>query len=117
LLLVNLRGLVIFGQLHVDFCHLLDHLLLLLLDPDILEVPPLGQNLHRLDILDGCQLVPIVLIPTERVKIDLLPKAFIFPFHNLEYIQNLLTIVDFFVIDSYDGVENGPHNLRVINSA
>ena len=82
--------------------HLFDHLLLLLLESEILEVPPLGQDLHGLNVLDCCKLISVVLIAAQGVEIYLLSEAFVFSLNDLEDVGDLVTVVNFLVIDTND---------------
>ena len=88
-----------------------------MLDPDVLEVSPLGKDLHCLNVLDGCQLITVVFVATKRVQVDLLTEAFVLALHDLQDVQDLFTVVHFLVIDTYDRVENGPHYFWVVNSS
>jgi hypothetical protein len=84
---------------------------------DILEVPPLVQNLHRLNILDGSKLFPVVLVAAKRVKVDLLSEALVFIFDKLKNIGDLFTVQHFVIVHASNRVEDGPHDLRVIDSS
>lgn len=117
-LLVNSGGLFLDNALlDLDLCHLLDHLLLLLLDSDVLEVSPLGQDLHCLDVLDGRQLVSVVFVSAERIKVYFLAKTFVLTFYDLQNVKDLLTVVHLLVINTHDRVEDCPHHLWVVNSS
>jgi hypothetical protein len=70
-----------------------------------------------LNILDCSQLISVVLVATEGVKVHLFAEAFVLSLDNLEDVGDLLTVVDLLVIDSYNRVENGPHDLRIVNSS
>ena len=96
---------------------LLHHLLFFVLDLHVLEVLPLGQYFHGLDVLDGGELVPVVLVSAERVQVDFFTESFVLPLDDLEDVGYLLALVDVFVVDADDRVEDGPHNFRVVHSA
>lgn len=96
----------------LQLSHLLSPLLF-----DVLEVPPLVQNLHRLDILDGSKLLPVVLVAAKRVKVDLLSEALVFIFDKLKNIGDLFTVQHFVIVHASNRVEDGPHDLRVIDSS
>ena len=46
--------------------------LLSLLDPHVFEVSPFLQDLHGLDVLDCSQLLSVILVSAQRVKVYLL---------------------------------------------
>lgn len=92
------------------------HLLLKFL-VSVLELSPFVQNLHCLNVLNGCQFFSVVLVTTECVKINLFTKTFILVLDNLQERIDLLTAQYFLVIHTSDGVEDGPHDLRVVHSA
>lgn len=81
---------------------LLHHLLLFVFDSHVFEVLPLGEDLHGLDVLDGGQFVPVVLVAAEGVQIHFLSEALVLPLDDLQDVGDLLTVVDFLVVDSYD---------------
>lgn len=58
------------------------HLLILHLDLEVLEVSPLSQNFHSLDVLDGSKLLSVVLVTAEGIKINLLSKTLVLLLHN-----------------------------------
>lgn len=62
---------------------LLHHDLVLILLVLILEISPLCQDLHSLDVLNGRQFLPIVFIAAKRIQIDLLAQSFVFMLNNL----------------------------------
>jgi hypothetical protein len=95
----------------------IDAHLLLVLGFDDLEVSPLGQDLHSLDVLDGGKLLPVVLVTTERVKVDLLAQALVLGLDKLQDVDDLLTVQNLVVIHTSDRVENGPHNLWIVHSS
>jgi len=51
---------------------LLHHDLVLILLILVLEISPLGQDLHSLDVFDGCQLFSVVLVATKCIQVDFL---------------------------------------------
>ena len=48
--------------------HLLEHMILLLLDAETLEVTPFGENLHGLNILDRSQVIAVVFVATKAIE-------------------------------------------------
>jgi len=93
-----------------------DHLSFLLLHSDVLEVSPLGQNFHGLDVFDGCQFISVVLVATQRVEVNLFTESFVLSLHDFEDVSDLVAMVNFFIINSNDRVENGPHHFGIVNS-
>ena len=78
------------------------------------EQLPFDEDLLGLDVLDGSQLISVVLVATQRIQGHLLTKSlFVLLLHNLKDVVDLLAIVHFVVIDSHDGVEDSPHHLGV----
>jgi hypothetical protein len=92
--------LVLFDRL--PSCQLLHHHLLLLLDSDVFEVSPLGQDLHSLNVLDSCEFISEVLVATKRIKVDFLAETFILSLNDFKDDIDLLTIVNLFIINSDD---------------
>ena len=80
----------------------LHHLLFFVLDAHVLEVLPFGKDLHSLDVFNGGQLISVVLVAAQRIEVHFLSKAFVLSLHNLENVCDLLTFIDFVVIDSND---------------
>lgn len=80
--LVNLgpRRWIIVLALHRRLLH---HDLVLILFVLVLKVPPLGEDFHGLDVLDGSKLLPVVLVAAEGVEIYLLSEALILVLDNL----------------------------------
>lgn len=94
---------------------LLQHDLVLVLFVLVLEVPPLGEDFHGLNVLDRSQLLPVVLVTAEGVEVDLLAETLVLVLDYLQNIVDLLTVKHFLVVHSRDRVENGPHYLRVVH--
>jgi hypothetical protein len=90
--------LVLFDRLPTS--QLLHHHLLLLLDSDVFKVSPLGQDLHSLNVLDGCKFISKVLVATKRIKVDFLTETFVLSLNDFKDDINLLTIVNLFIINS-----------------
>lgn len=91
--------------------------LLTKLNLHVLEVSPLLQDLHGLDVLDCSQLLSVVLVTAKRVEVDLLAQVFVLVLHKLHDVDDLLTAKDLVIVHSSDGVEDGPHDLWVVDSA
>jgi hypothetical protein len=87
------------------------------LDLHILEVSPFLKNLHSLDVLDGSQLFSVVFVATKRVKVDLLTEVLVFVLDELHDVDYLLTAKDLVIVHTSDGVEDCPHDLRVVDSS
>lgn len=96
---------------------LLHHDLVLVLLVLVLEVSPLGQDLHGLDVLNGGQLLSIVLVAAQGVQVDLLAKSLVLVLHHLQDGVDLLAVQHLLVVHTCDGVEDGPHHLGVVHSA
>lgn len=95
---------------------LLHHDLVLILLVLVLEVSPLGQDLHGLNVFDGGQLLPIIFVAAQRVEVDLLAEAFVLVLDNLQDVVDLLAVEDFLIVHTRDGVEDGPHYFGVVHS-
>lgn len=76
---------------------------------------PSVEDLDGLDVLDSCELLAVILVATELVEVDALAKTLVLHFDNLEDILDLLAIKNILIVHSGNGVEDSPHNLRVIN--
>ena len=96
---------------------LLHHDLVLVLLVLVLEVSPLGQDLHGLDVLDGSELLSVVLVSAQGVKIYLLAKTLVLVLHDLQDGVDLLAVQDLLVIHTRNRVEDSPHDFWVIHSA
>ena len=97
-------------------CKLFHHLLLLLLDSDVFEVSPFSQDFHSLDVLDGSELVSIVFVSAKGVKVNFFAQTLVLFLYNFQNVNDLFAVVDLFIIDSNNRVENSPHNFRIVNS-
>lgn len=102
----------LFWRLCISRLHLLLKFLV-----SVLKLSPFVQNLHCLNVFDGCQFFSVVFVSTECVKIKLFTKTFILVLDNLQERVDLLTAQYFLVIHTGDGVEDGPHDLGVVHSA
>ena len=78
------------------------YLLVLHLDLKVLEVSPLGQDLHGLDVLDGSELLSVVFVSAQGVKIYLLAKTLVLVLHDLQDGVDLLAVQDLLVIHTRD---------------
>ena len=94
----------------------LHHHLILLLLFLVFEVSPFCQNLHCLNIFDGSQLFSVIFVTTESIKVELLAQALILMFDWLENVVDLLAVQYLLIIHTSNGVENSPHDLRIVNS-
>lgn len=90
--------------------------LILVLGLDDLEVPPLGENLHSLDILDGSEFLSVVLVAAKRVKIDFLSESLVLALDELQDVDDLLTVEYLVIIHSSNRVEDCPHDLWIVHS-
>jgi len=91
-------------------------LLLLSLLIGILEVSPLSQDLHSLNVLDGSQLLPVVLVTAKGIKVDLPAKSLVLVLDHLQDVVDLLALKHLLVIHTSDRVEDCPHHLWVVHS-
>lgn len=96
---------------------LLHHDLVLIFLVLVLEISPLGQDLHCLDVFDGSQLFSIVLVAAKCVKIDLFAQALILVLDHFKDVVDLFAVKHLLVIHASNRVEDCPHDLRVVNSA
>jgi len=87
--------------------------LLLLL---VLEVSPLGENLHSLDVFDGCQLFSVILVTAKSVQVELLTQALVLVLNLLQDVVDLFAVKYLLVVHTGDGVEDGPHDFWVVDS-
>jgi hypothetical protein len=92
-------------------------LLLLLLNANVFEVAPLRQDFHGLDVLDCRQLVTVVLVPAQGVQVHFFAQAFVLSFYDFQNVEDLLAIVNFFVVDTNYRVEDCPHHFGVVDPA
>lgn len=83
----------------------------------VLEVAPLCQNLHGLNVFNGCQLLPIIFVAAKRVKVQLLSETLVLILHDLQDEVDLLAVEHLLVVHACNRVEDGPHDLRVVHSA
>lgn len=104
-LLARRHGRRLYGVLFLAFASL------------VLEVAPLGQNLHGLDVFNGCQLLPIIFVAAKRIKIDLLSETLVLVLHDLQDEVDLLAVEYLLIVHACNRVEDGPHDLRVVHSA
>jgi hypothetical protein len=95
----------------------IDSKLILVLGLNNLEVSPLGEDLHCLNVLDSSQLLSVVLVSAERVEVDLLSKTLILTLDELEDVDNLFTVKYLVVVHTSNRVEDCPHNFRVVHSS
>lgn len=72
--------------------------LLSVLGLDNLEVPPLGEDLHSLNVFDCSKLLSVVLVSTKRVKVDFFAQTLVLALHQLQDVDNLFTVEHFVVI-------------------
>jgi len=93
------------------------HLLILHLDLEVLEVAPFGEDFHCLDVFNGSKLLSIVLVTTQRIKINLLSKTLILLLDNFKNSNDLLTIEHFVVVHTSNRVEDSPHDFGIIHSS
>lgn len=70
-------------------------------DSLVFVVTPPREDLHSLNVLDRCELVPVVLVATKRVEADLLSQTFVLSLDDFQNISNLLAVVDLVIVDAY----------------
>ena len=85
-------GLVDLGSWLIFILLLHHHFINLVLSVLVLEVSPLGQDLHGLNVFNGRQLLSIVLISAKSVEVDLFAESLVFVLHDLQDGVDLLTI-------------------------
>lgn len=91
--------------------HFLDFILLMDL--------PVIQNLHGLDVLDGCIVVKLVFVSAKRIQSQFLVKvwAFVLLFYDFQDIFNLLTVLNIRIVHSRQRMEDSPHDFWVVNES
>lgn len=95
---------------------LFHHFLFFLLDSHVLVVSPFVENFHGLNVFDGCELVSVVLITTQRIQVNLFAKTcFVFSLDKLKNVNYLFAVVNFIIIDTNYRMEYGPHDFWIIH--
>jgi len=102
--LTRRQGRLLYGVLFLAFASL------------VLEVAPLGQDLHSLDVFNGCQLLPIIFVAAKRIKIELLSETLVLVLHDLEDEVDLLAVEHLLIVHACNRVEDGPHDFWVVHS-
>lgn len=81
---------------------LLHHHLVFVLLVLVLEVAPLCQDFHGLNVFDSRQLLSVVFVATKSVQINFFAETFVLVLHHFEDVVDLLAVEYFFVVHTGD---------------
>lgn len=81
---------------------LLHHHLVFVLLVLVLEVAPLCQDFHCLNVFDSCQLLSVVFVATKSIQIDFFAETFVLVLDHFKDVVDLLAVEYFFIIHTSD---------------